>query len=394
MPIGTRTRRRKQLGLAGLVLAAIATLTAPTSAQAETQTLCGQYQTASVANGRYIVDNNNYGADVDQCLTTDGGANFTVVSSTASASPPQGPVSYPEIFEGCHWNTCSSNTNLPLRVDNIGSATSSWSTKQTPTGNYNTAYDLWFNSTPGTSGQPDGAELMVWLDRRPVSDSPPGSIASINGVQYVAWQTSMSANGKTWPLVGYRLVNPTDTVTNLDLRAFVRDAVVRGAVKPEWYLTAVEAGFEVWSGGTGLATTSFSSTSEPGYPVGQTRSGASNTCLNNHDGANTAGNPITVEACTTSTAQQWTAGIDGTISHAGMCVGTTGTQVALHPCDGGPQQVWLPAFEGGLWNLGSGLCLHDPSGIGSNGTRLDLAACDGSQSQRWALPTTVAATRV
>ena len=29
---------------------------------------------------------------------------------------------------------------------------------------YDVAYDIWFNQTPATNGQPNGAELMIWLN--------------------------------------------------------------------------------------------------------------------------------------------------------------------------------------------------------------------------------------
>jgi cellulose 1,4-beta-cellobiosidase len=50
----------------------------------------------------------------------------------------------------------------------------------------------------------------------------------------------------------------TTSVTNLDLQALVADAVSRGYIRASWHLIGVEAGFEIWQGGAGLATTSFS----------------------------------------------------------------------------------------------------------------------------------------
>jgi len=50
----------------------------------------------------------------------------------------------------------------------------------------------------------------------------------------------------------------TTSVTNLDLQALVADAVSRGYIQNSWYLIDVEAGFELWQGGAGLATNSFS----------------------------------------------------------------------------------------------------------------------------------------
>jgi cellulase/cellobiase CelA1 len=47
-------------------------------------------------------------------------------------------------------------------------------------------------------------------------------------------------------------------VSDLDLAPLVSDAVSRGYTKTSWYLIDIEAGFELWQGGAGLATNSFS----------------------------------------------------------------------------------------------------------------------------------------
>jgi hypothetical protein len=50
----------------------------------------------------------------------------------------------------------------------------------------------------------------------------------------------------------------TASVRNLDLKAFTLDAVGRGYINRSWYLSGVEAGFEIWRDGAGLASESFS----------------------------------------------------------------------------------------------------------------------------------------
>jgi hypothetical protein len=50
------------------------------------------------------------------------------------------------------------------------------------------------------------------------------------------------------------------SVTDLDLNAFVRDAVTRGYAQDSWYLYAVQAGMEVRSGGMPFTSNSFSVT--------------------------------------------------------------------------------------------------------------------------------------
>ncbi|WP_327677402.1 GH12 family glycosyl hydrolase domain-containing protein [Kitasatospora sp. NBC_00458] len=372
---------------------AVAGLLVPAGPAVAAESLhCGQYETVPVAGGRYLVDNNNYGPGTVQCLGTDGGSGFTVRSSNAAASPPAGPVAYPEIFDGCHWNTCVQGSALPVRVSELGWATSGWSTTLPAEGDFNVAYDLWFNTaptTPADNGQPDGAELMIWLDRRPSSASPPGSTANIGGAGYTSWQQTISANGREWPMVAYQAQSPTTSVTDFDLRAFVRDAVVRGAIEPEWYLTSVEAGFEIWRGGTGLRTDSFSSDVRPGRPTGPVGAPGGH-CLADLPGSVPAGpEPVALLDCDGSAAQQWSVEIDGTVRHAGKCLGTDGNRASLNPCNGSSYHVWLVGLVGALWNQGAQGCLRDPADGGASGGWADLSGCDGSPAQRWTLPTAV-----
>ena len=61
----------------------------------------------------------------------------------------------------------------------------------------------------------------------------------------------------SWRYIAYVRTEPTHAVRDLDIRAFTRDAVTRRAVDPSWYLIDVEAGFEIWRGGRGIASDSF-----------------------------------------------------------------------------------------------------------------------------------------
>ncbi len=58
---------------------------------------------------------------------------------------------------------------------------------------------------------------------------------------------------------------------NFDVMDFVDQAVARGMAQPNWYLTSVQAGFEPWQNGAGLAVNSFSAAvntggTDPGDP--------------------------------------------------------------------------------------------------------------------------------
>jgi Glycosyl hydrolase family 12/Cellulose binding domain len=231
------------------------------SARAATSTLC-QEQTSSVGGGTYTVQNNEYDSGASECVTTDGNADFTVANSGVDNATDGSPGAYPSIYQGCHWGNCSAGglTSSPIEVSNLttGKVTTSWSTTQPGGSNaYDVAYDIWFNQTPTTSGQPDCTELMVWLNHDG-SVQPFGStIASdvtVGGNTYNIWEGAQS----TWDTITYDMTSGTTSVTNLDIGTLAQDAVSRGYLPSSCYLIDVEAGFELWQGGAGLATNSFS----------------------------------------------------------------------------------------------------------------------------------------
>ncbi len=258
------THSRSALATTAALLLALGAVVAALiggSAHAATTTLC-QSQTASVGGGTYTVQNNEWGSSAAECITTDGNADFTVANSSISNSTSGAPGGYPSIYQGCHWGNCSSgglSTN-PIQVSSLtaGKVTTSWSTTQPGGSNdYDVAYDIWFNQTPTTTGQPNGTELMIWINHNgPVQ--PFGSIVasnvSLGGHTYNIWEGAQSS----WDTVTYEMTSGTTSVSNLDIGTLTQDMVSRGYTKSSWYLIDVEAGFELWQGGAGLATNSFS----------------------------------------------------------------------------------------------------------------------------------------
>jgi hypothetical protein len=241
--------------------ALLAAFTGSPGAQAATSTLC-QEQTASVAGGTYIVQNNEWNSSASECVSTDGNADFTVANSSIANSTSGAPGTYPSIYQGCHWGACSSGglTATPVEVSSLtpGKVTTSWSTTQPGGSNaYDVAYDIWFNQTPTTTGQPNGTEIMVWLNHNG-SVQPFGSVVasnvSLGGHTYNIWYGTQSS----WDTVTYDMTSPTTSVSDLDVGTLAQDSVSRGYTKSTWYLIDVEAGFELWQGGAGLATNSFS----------------------------------------------------------------------------------------------------------------------------------------
>jgi Glycosyl hydrolase family 12 len=224
-------------------------------------TLSGM-QSTRLADEAYTVGNNEWGSSAQESITTDGTHGFKVASSSIHNATNGAPGGYPSVYSGCHWGSCTRGglAAHPVSVSTLthpGTVTTSWNTSQ-PGGSaaYDVAYDIWFNQTPATTGQPNGAELMIWLNHHgPVQPfgSPVGT-ASINGVSYRVWEGAQPW-GNT---VSYVMTNPATSVRNLDVGGLAANAASRGYIKKSWYLIDVEAGFELWRGGAGLATESFS----------------------------------------------------------------------------------------------------------------------------------------
>jgi cellulose 1,4-beta-cellobiosidase len=216
-------------------------------------------QTRLIDGGAYTVENDEWGSSAPECITTGGATDFTVTKSSIANATNGAPGGYTALYKGCHWGACTSGSGFPIRVSDIGASrvTTSWNTSQPGGGNdYDVAYDIWFNQTPATSGQPNGTELMIWLNHNgPVQPfgSRVASDVSIGGRGYNVWFGKQG-----WNTVSYTTTAGVDSVRNLDLQPFVADAVKRGYLSPSWYLIDVEAGFELWHGGAGLATRSFS----------------------------------------------------------------------------------------------------------------------------------------
>jgi cellulose 1,4-beta-cellobiosidase len=219
-------------------------------------TTCDGQGTIPVQNGEYTIQANEWNSSAQQCLTYTSGTAGSVSTANFNLSTSGAPATYPSIYKGCHWGACTTGSNLPIQVSNLGSATTSWSTTQPASGAYDVAYDLWTNSTPTTTGQPDGTEIMIWLNSRG-GVQPFGSqtgTASIDGMNWNVWTGQQTS----WKIISYVLQGGGTSFSNLDVKALLADAQARGSLKSSDYLIDAEAGFEIWQGGQGLTTNSFS----------------------------------------------------------------------------------------------------------------------------------------
>ncbi|MFE9352908.1 cellulose binding domain-containing protein [Streptomyces olivaceoviridis] len=248
-------------GLLGALLTALAALaallTVAPAAQAGT-TICEQYGSTTIQD-RYVVQNNRWGTSETQCIdVTDSG--FRVTQADGSVPTNGAPKSYPSVYNGCHYTNCSPGTKLPARLSSISRAPTSISYGYVSNAVYDAAYDIWLDPTPRTDGV-NKTEIMVWFNKVG-SIQPVGSQVGTATVAGRQWQVWSGNNGGNDVL---SFVAPSAiTSWSFDVMDFVRQAVSRGLAQDSWYLTSVQAGFEPWQNGAGLAVTSFSSTVDTG----------------------------------------------------------------------------------------------------------------------------------
>jgi chitodextrinase len=298
-----------------IVVPVIAAAPAAADANAiEATTTCQPQGTIVTSGGEYTIQANEWNSTAQQCITNSAGTAWSVSTANFSLPTNGAPATYPSIFKGCHWGNCTSGSNLPIQVSNLATATSSWSTSQVGSGAYDVAYDVWFNSTPTTPGQPNGTEMMIWLNSRG-GVQPFGSRTGTSTAAGHTWDV-WTGQQTSWKIISY-VSNPGITsVDNLDIKALISDAVSRGSLNSAHWLLDAEAGFEIWQGGQGLASNSFSFSATAGGGGGSDTQPP------------TAPTNLTVTGTTASSASlSWAASTDN-VGVTGYDVFRGGTRVA------------------------------------------------------------------
>src|ERR1051325_9917925 len=230
-----------------LVVGAITVPAGPANADT---TICQQYGSTTI-QGRYVVQNNRWGTSATQCINVTS-TGFQITTQQGSNPTNGAPVSYPSVFLGCHYTNCSPGTNLPMQVSRIRSATSSINYRYAG-GTFNASYDIWLDPTPKTNGV-NQMEIMIWFNRQG-SIQPIGSVVGTTTIGGRRWQGWGGNTG--WNVISYVAPSPISS-WSFSVLDFINDVRNRGAITNSWYLTSIQAGFEPWIGGTGLAVNSFS----------------------------------------------------------------------------------------------------------------------------------------
>jgi hypothetical protein len=140
------------------------------------------------------------------------------------------------------------------RAGSLGNYTISWATIQPRnSGVWNASLDLWLGPRRGVGA----SEVMIWLRYT----KPPWWVRRYPAVQLdgAKWYVVPHATGPGRHYISFRRASPVAAAT-LRLAPFMAVAERFGALRASYRLWCAQAGFEIWSGGKGLAITRFSIT--------------------------------------------------------------------------------------------------------------------------------------
>ncbi len=226
-------------------------------------TITGQQTRLATREGRnYIIQNNVWTGTATQQSLRVNGMTFEVIAQN-NPSAGSTPVSFPSVFIGNNFGRNPSGDNLPKQVSALTEVPTAWRWSGGGDGDFNAAYDVWFSTTAaGDPEGPSGGYLMVWY-RRPGNRSPLGSeipnqTFTVGGRQWKVWTCGGCWLGK--PAISYIPASGQIQEYTFDLNDFIKHAqtsAVGSIVKPNWYLTNIFAGFEIWSGGVGPKSEDF-----------------------------------------------------------------------------------------------------------------------------------------
>lgn len=215
----------------------------------------------SAIMGKYILNNNWWGtsgATGEQCVwgTCQDGDVVGWVTNWNWSGGTSPVLTYTSIVFGWQYGFQVSNTGLPIQVSSNQAINCGWDFTLTQTsGAYNVAYDIWLHTSanpPSNGGQSD--EIMIWLNK--AGNPLPAGSTFASGISIAGATWNLSEGNVGWPVHSYLRTSNTSSAT-MNVMAFMNDLVTRGRIPNTRYVTGVQAGVEVRSGGGTLTTNGF-----------------------------------------------------------------------------------------------------------------------------------------
>ena len=160
---------------------------------------------------------------------------------------------YPNISSG--WEsgryTCTGHSGAcytyPVQVSDDGDPRMSMAASLAA-GRYDLSWDVWTNRTNAHPVQDNGTEVMIWLTHPGIGEGAVRTVA-IDGIWWNVTTWITHHNGHAWRLLIYYAVTPRSSAYGLKLNDFFREAENHGELSSSYWLTGIDAGFELVSGG-------------------------------------------------------------------------------------------------------------------------------------------------
>jgi len=363
-------------------------------------------QWATYQLGNYTIYNNIWGS---------GAGSQTLYVNTSSSSAPNWWVTanHPNTGGIKSYPNAKYAVNLPRALSGISSVPSSWSVSRPNTGAYNSAYDVWLN---GYSW-----EIMIWINWYGAVGPLGSQQASNQSIAGATWNVYRGNNGSN-EVVSFLRTSNTNSVSNMDVKAFLNWIVNRGWFSSSTTLTEVQAGFELTSGSGTWTTNSFSTAVNVGSSTptptptpsggGQTIANGTYRIIARHSGkaldvyGNRTANGTNVIQWryTGANNQRWnvthlgngqysiiSASANKALDVSGAGTGD-GTNVQIWSYGGGNNQKWtITATSGGYYRVSpvhaSSKAL-DVNGVStSDGANVQIWGYWGGNNQQWAFQT-------
>jgi hypothetical protein len=281
--------------------------------------------TVAVLNNSYVIANNDTSSKpyLMRCIDWESDGSWSVTSSAPSQ------YTFPHIMQGQHYGEGpTAGSNMPLQVSAIKRWPITWQINGTAgvTGGYNPIVEFWATTynpndqtacnnaaasqcsgSPGKVQQADGTELMIWLGSTqgsPAGLAPLGPLVTIGGIVwevYVTGKWQPQGAPIPWNYIAYVPLHWNSGVMlnnlSMDFKPFFDDAKTRGAgssnaaapcqngaqgngqcIYDGWYVTSVQAGFEITGNDNGLTSSFFRSALNSTIGSCTTTQGVSSPC--------------------------------------------------------------------------------------------------------------------
>jgi Glycosyl hydrolase family 12 len=224
--------------------------------------VCGDgWVTIRTAQSYFRVYNDDFGGHT--CVTAE---HYHLDFAISSASG-HGFHAYPNISSG--WEsgryTCTGHTGscyaYPVQVKHDGNPVTSIAGWLAP-GRYDFSYDIWMNRKDAHPLQDNGTEVMIWLAHPGVREAIDREV-TIDGIKWYVTTWIAHRNGATWRLLIYYAVHPRSSARGLRLNDFFHEAERHKEMSANYWLTGIDAGFELVQGGVHNNVHYFSLTGLP-----------------------------------------------------------------------------------------------------------------------------------